>query len=718
MKGMGIGFSREFTWSNFLTRHGHVAHKQHQDTDTVNLKQYLAYVKQYAIYQLENLVRHWNSVSKRKTGLEVNLRDNFNINKPEIWKAECELQIFRKMLMRGDARYFLTTIQRGEQVRILEERESLYRVETMKEDKEGVLQRGWIQKFDANGCETLSPENDMEVKLLNQYRDLMSDLEFQKSLIFHEDVQKFVSMLEEEARIKENRDEIAKSGQEKLLDDLSNKSINPEPHQKQTVRLHLQTVETSDTPEMKMQRQRACSEIRDTETTYISSLKRLVVHYIEPLKQQHIISTADQEKMFRHIQDIVNLHNELMIDSCTDDRIFEPFLDTQGMLSIYTDYISSYQGKLDAISCNTNKHKFQTFLIEAMERSGDGIGLGAYLIMPVQRLPRYILLLQRIIDNTPVEHKEMLVNLHTALSNVEVVAEEVNERKRVVDNKLRMLAIKTKLRHYHRRLKDFDFMKKGRTVVHEGVYYQLMLGKSRLRLKSRKKMLLIVLSDTIIWATYPHYCYQGHKPLSVVVPRRMQFSAGAKIKSGKARLEGFELMFGADEFSDSIVFQCDTKTEADTLIRILANLHAKNMATEIVARSRRLPGLTSPTVSHHPLDWAPASAAAKEAKAKEGEESESGEKNAETEKEEKEALAEQKESLRDLHMNEEEADKHHHKKNSSLWAGTVLAGFAAIKSKNAKQQEQTRMNDGSFSPLPNSPKSPRSPRRDLSPTGR
>ena len=63
----------------------------------------------------------------------------------------------------------------------------------------------------------------------------------------------------------------------------------------------------------------------------------------------------------------------------------------------------------------------------------NGLDLASFLITPVQRIPRYVMLLQDLFRNTPDSHTDYS-NLNKALEKMRDVAEYVNEKKRVAEN--------------------------------------------------------------------------------------------------------------------------------------------------------------------------------------------------------------------------------------------------------------------------------------------
>lgn len=61
--------------------------------------------------------------------------------------------------------------------------------------------------------------------------------------------------------------------------------------------------------------------------------------------------------------------------------------------------------------------------------------LSSLLIMPIQRVPRYYMLLQKLIELTPSYHKD-LPGLQKALQEISKTATAINESKREEENRV------------------------------------------------------------------------------------------------------------------------------------------------------------------------------------------------------------------------------------------------------------------------------------------
>ena len=76
-----------------------------------------------------------------------------------------------------------------------------------------------------------------------------------------------------------------------------------------------------------------------------------------------------------------------------------------------------------------------------MNNAKTKLDLPAILIQPVQRMPRYQLLLQQLVKLTPEEHVDR-ANLEAALAKFTEMNVYINKRKKEEDNRKRMEEVK------------------------------------------------------------------------------------------------------------------------------------------------------------------------------------------------------------------------------------------------------------------------------------
>lgn len=72
----------------------------------------------------------------------------------------------------------------------------------------------------------------------------------------------------------------------------------------------------------------------------------------------------------------------------------------------------------------------------------------SYLIMPVQRIPRYVLLLRELKRNTPDDDPEFST-IVDALGKIELIGAHVNEHKRLVETMSKLLEVQVGMAAHH-----------------------------------------------------------------------------------------------------------------------------------------------------------------------------------------------------------------------------------------------------------------------------
>lgn len=112
------------------------------------------------------------------------------------------------------------------------------------------------------------------------------------------------------------------------------------------------------------------------------------------------------------------------------------FSSLSAFLRVYIQYVNNYSQALETYNqlCSGNP-AFSEFITKTNNRKEvlPVGGLEGLLIMPIQRIPRYVLLLEDLLKATPEGHcdRDLLIS---SLAQVRSVAAEINEKKRGVEN--------------------------------------------------------------------------------------------------------------------------------------------------------------------------------------------------------------------------------------------------------------------------------------------
>ena len=136
--------------------------------------------------------------------------------------------------------------------------------------------------------------------------------------------------------------------------------------------------------------------------------------------------------------------------------------------------------------------------------------------MPVQRIPRYVLLLRELNKYTPAGHPETEA-LTVALSKIESIGTHINESKRQVEQMSKLLDIQNRLRN-----KEFVIFKPDRRLIKEGFIrrlkeeYVLERSSQEPHHSDMEDMLLFLFNDLLLWTT-KDFDIAGHVPLDMLL---------------------------------------------------------------------------------------------------------------------------------------------------------------------------------------------------------
>lgn len=172
----------------------------------------------------------------------------------------------------------------------------------------------------------------------------------------------------------------------------------------------------------------ALREVIGTETDYCKHLNVTVSLFEaglteEALKDRALLTRDDVSTVFSNIQQIAELNVQLLAALQARMRLWpestkfgDIFTSFAPLMSVYSRYLRNYERGMARLEQLEGRSAF-TRLMEPLYQNQDCkyVSLSFYLIMPVQRLPRYILLLDNLIQLTPPEHAGTIVHARSCL---------------------------------------------------------------------------------------------------------------------------------------------------------------------------------------------------------------------------------------------------------------------------------------------------------------
>ena len=191
----------------------------------------------------------------------------------------------------------------------------------------------------------------------------------------------------------------------------------------------------------------------------MSSLSTLITVYLHPLKGKDgadILQPSDVAALFGGVELLYNFHMIFLDDlNKSDGRVARVILKLCDYLKMYTNYLQNYTQAITTFDAQRKNKLFQSFLTEARKKTVPSpaspsappaavLDLMSYLIMPVQRVPRYELLLRELMRYTPGVHEEREV-LEKALTKIQSIAQHINESGRRMEEMQRVMDVQARI---------------------------------------------------------------------------------------------------------------------------------------------------------------------------------------------------------------------------------------------------------------------------------
>ena len=249
--------------------------------------------------------------------------------------------------------------------------------------------------------------------------------------------------------------------------------------------------------------QRVHAELLHTEQTYTKSLQSAVDCYLLPLQQrvnsgELKLTTQDASTLFSNLSAILSFHLLLQADlaSTPADHVGEVFLKYADYLKMYTVYVSNYSQCLALVSKLSMQKDFARFLsTQRNGRNSGGLDLMSYLIQPIQRIPRYEMLLTQLVKFAPYASAGQ--SLSSALTKIHGIALLVNERKREAENASFILEIQHRMKG--REVKE-SLLQPSRKLVRVGeVLMARMEGEGKKAKRGKAKQVVwVLLTDLLV----------------------------------------------------------------------------------------------------------------------------------------------------------------------------------------------------------------------------
>eukprot|EP01122_Echinamoeba_exundans_P015717 TRINITY_DN7601_c0_g1_i1.p1 TRINITY_DN7601_c0_g1~~TRINITY_DN7601_c0_g1_i1.p1 ORF type:complete len:792 (+),score=182.74 TRINITY_DN7601_c0_g1_i1:88-2463(+) len=268
-------------------------------------------------------------------------------------------------------------------------------------------------------------------------------------------------------------------------------------------------------PTEAQQRFFVANEIVESERNYLRDLQIIIELYLQPLKANGIVSAPDLRTIFSQVEVIAKISETLLkkLQAAMDAhqsqgveiKFGKPILELAEFMKSYSMYVNNYEQAMQVVQQykRTNK-KFVKFLAETMKNDRvRSHTIEDYLIVVIQRIPRYVLLLSEIVKLTPQGHEDH-ADLTKALGKVKDIADYVNTAKRRIELLQRGVDIQNQVG-----IKDVPA---HRMFIDEAVFYDTSVAGVAEKDLPRNSYGLYLFSDIIVLAKF-----KGHDLVKVKI---------------------------------------------------------------------------------------------------------------------------------------------------------------------------------------------------------
>ena len=191
-------------------------------------------------------------------------------------------------------------------------------------------------------------------------------------------------------------------------------------------------------------RNESLREIYTSEQKYVDSLLLCMEQLYKPMVRvsrgrSALISRAQLNDIFSTLEIIVELNRNLLNDLRdrlskwpTVQKFGDLFVRMSPILRLYSGYVRNYEVAQKTLDSMKENAPFAEFLAER-EKHTNGLQLESFLIMPVQRLPRYQMLLQGLLKYTDEDHVDFN-DINDAQAHITEICADINFQKQMDEN--------------------------------------------------------------------------------------------------------------------------------------------------------------------------------------------------------------------------------------------------------------------------------------------
>eukprot|EP01105_Mastigella_eilhardi_P009183 TRINITY_DN2182_c0_g1_i1.p1 TRINITY_DN2182_c0_g1~~TRINITY_DN2182_c0_g1_i1.p1 ORF type:complete len:707 (-),score=102.66 TRINITY_DN2182_c0_g1_i1:397-2469(-) len=220
-------------------------------------------------------------------------------------------------------------------------------------------------------------------------------------------------------------------------------------------------------------RDKVAHELLQTERDYCANLLACTEVYQAVLESKKLVSQEEMQTLFGNIKEVYAANCPLL--QSLEDRVAHWYpqqslgdimLTIGAFAEAYVKYVVNLAQSIKLSTRLAENDKFSQFVKTCKEDPRvRQLDLQAFLIMPVQRVPRYVLLVQDLFKHTWQEHQDY-ERLKEALSTIRELGKALNDKKRDAENQATLRELDSQLTGKH----CPALLKEGKILVRAGTF--------------------------------------------------------------------------------------------------------------------------------------------------------------------------------------------------------------------------------------------------------
>lgn len=315
-------------------------------------------------------------------------------------------------------------------------------------------------------------------------------------------------------------------------------------------------------------RKRAIEEIISSENRYIEQLEILQNFFIKPLKERNILDAKSHTALFGQVEMIYNLNRELLHELDRDlNSVAKAFLKLAPFFKLYSVYAFDFKNALIRLQeLTVHNQQFKKFLDETETRPEVQMKLNSLLITPIQRIPRYKLLLHQVLLYTSPSQPDYK-DLSGSVKEIENTVQHINS---VIEDQEHTQSLINLQNSLTNRLPSI--VKPSRRIVKEGILEKVSSNGNK------QKYYCVLMSDIFM------YCrVMKKRPKDVVVENSLQCCCIFPLRKTKV-IEMFSANFKITCQGDGNIFHADTDSQCRAWVSLTKEMIDKNVESRKTLR--------------------------------------------------------------------------------------------------------------------------------------